>query len=152
MLNSQDNEFTPATSLLQCASYFDEVDKAVRTGDTNKRYTMSTNASTAPSAPVLNGSFTSFIISPTENNMCDLYNSFLDVTLKIQVKTNAAWHANALTGNVTALDRNRGFWVGFKDSFDAVESYSIVVNGQSIYTQNYSIEESFELLVLYPIL
>jgi hypothetical protein len=39
--------------------------------------------------------------------------------------------------------KDRMVWVGYKDFMDAIESYSIVVNGQSIYTQNYAIEESF---------
>jgi hypothetical protein len=34
-------------------------------------------------------------------------------------------------------------WVGYKDSMDSIESYQIFVNGQSVYTQNYAIEESF---------
>jgi hypothetical protein len=93
MLNSQVNEYSSATSLLQVLSYFDDVDRAVKTGDTNKRYTMSTNSSTAPSPPIMNGSFTSLIISPTADNMCDLYNSFIDVRLEFDIKNEFALKA-----------------------------------------------------------
>jgi hypothetical protein len=134
MQNSQVNEFSPATSMLQVASYFDLIDNAVKTGDTNKRYSMSTNSSTAPSPPVLNGSFTSLIISPTADNMCDLYNSFIDVKLTVGVKNSRLIAANT---TVPLGTPNRAVWIGYKDSLDAIESYSIVVNGQSIYTQNY---------------
>ena len=40
MLNSQLNDFASAAHLTQVASYFDIVDNAVKTGDTNKRYNL----------------------------------------------------------------------------------------------------------------
>jgi hypothetical protein len=161
MQSTQVNEFSSATSLLQVGSYFDIIDNAVKTGDTNKRYTMSTNSATAPSPPIRNGSFTSFVISPTADNMCDLYNSFIEARLKIIVKTGLTVSANVygtyvaiydeVTGNDLGAaytqsvwpDNSRSVWVGYKDSMDAIESYQIIVNGQSIYTQNYAIEESY---------
>jgi hypothetical protein len=156
MQSTQLNEFTPATSLLQVGSYFDLIVNAVKIGDTNKRYTMSTNSATAPSPPIQNGRFTSFIISPAADNMCDLYNSFLDVDLNIVVKLNTAVGANVYTGTVAenegdpeavvvkaVPDNQRSIWVGYKDAMDAIESYQIIVNGQSIYMQNYAIEESY---------
>jgi hypothetical protein len=60
----------------------------VKTGDTNKQYTKSTNSSTAPSPPIRAGSFTSFVISPTADNMCDLYNSFIEADLTIRLQAN----------------------------------------------------------------
>jgi hypothetical protein len=45
---------------------------------------------------------------------------------------------------VKAVPTNkRSIWIGYKDALDAIESYQIIVNGQSIYTQNYAIEESY---------
>jgi hypothetical protein len=87
------NDFTPATSLLQVGSYFDIVDNAVKTDDTNKRYTLSTNSCTAPSPPIKNGSFTSVVISPTADNMCDLFNSFIEAELNIWIKSNSEFLA-----------------------------------------------------------
>jgi hypothetical protein len=124
---------------------------------------MSTNSATAPSPPIQNGSFTSFIISPTADNMCDLYNSFLDVDIDLKVKVNSAVATNTYTYTLSAEeqedeeegdppapvsvtvtpDNQRTIWVGYKDALDAIESYQIIVNGQSIYTQNYAIEESY---------
>jgi hypothetical protein len=125
---------------------------------------MSANSATAPSPPIQNGNFTSFIISPTADNMCDLYNSFLDVDLNFTMRVNAAVAANVYTyippadidfedendpnpdpvptPVTVAPDNTRTIWVGYKDALDSIESYQIIVNGQSIYTQNYAIEES----------
>jgi hypothetical protein len=161
---TQLNEFSPATSLLQVGSDFDLIDNAVKTGDTNKLYTLSTNSATAACPPIQNRSFTSFIISPTADNMGDLYNSFLDVDLNITVRVNTAVAANVCTYTppadidfeydeapgpppvptpVTVSPGNlRTVWVGYKDALDAIEFYQIIINGQSIYTQNYAIEES----------
>ena len=51
MLNGQLSDMGYESHLTQVASYFDIVDAAVKTGDTNKRYSISTNVSTAPSPP-----------------------------------------------------------------------------------------------------
>ena len=83
MINEHINEFSVDEGLTQIASYFNIVDNAVKTGDTNKRYTISSNASTAPSCPFNIGSWTSFVISPQGDNMCDLFNSYLTVDLQL---------------------------------------------------------------------
>ena len=141
MLNEQINEFSVDEGLTQIASYFNIVDNAVKTGDTNKRYTISSNASVAPSCPFNVGSWTSFVISPQGDNMCDLFNSYLTLDL----------HLGAFTGTFPSIAANAttagfaepGYWVGFKDSLDSVEQYQILANGQSIYTQSNAIEESY---------
>ena len=140
MLNEHINEFSVDEGLTQVASYFNIVDNAVKTGDTNKRYTISSNASTAPSCPFTLGSWTSFVISPQGDNMCDLFNSYLTVDLDLGTFTAApSTAANAKTAGYSEA----GYWVGFKDSMDAVEQYQILANGQSIYTQSNAIEESY---------
>ena len=140
MLNEHINEFSVDEGLTQVASYFNIVDNAVKTGDTNKRYTISSNASTAPSCPFNLGSWTSFVISPQGDNMCDLFNSYITVDINLKDFTAAPSTAAAA---VTAGYREAGYWVGFKDSMDAVEQYQILANGQSIYTQSNAIEESY---------
>jgi hypothetical protein len=40
-------------------------------------------------------------------------------------------------------DNQRTIWVGYKDALDEIESYQIIGKGQSIYTQNYAIDESY---------
>lgn len=140
MLNEPINEFTVDEGLTQTASYFNIVDNAVKTGDTNKRYTISSNASTAPSCPFPIGSWTSFVISPQGDNICDLYNSFLTVDFNLG-PFNVCPTIDA--DSKSAGYNEPGIWVGFKDSFDAVEQYQILANGQSIYTQSNAVEESY---------
>ena len=140
MLNGQLNDFASASHLTQVASYFDIVDAAVKTGDTNKRYTLSSNTSTAPSPPIPAGSWTNIHIAPTADNMCDLYNSFIEVQMEVQLKADINTAAGACG---TAKENLPSVWVGFKDAMDAIESYQIVSNGQVVYTQPHAIEESF---------
>ena len=140
MLNGQLNDFGAETHLTQVASYFDIVDNAVKTGDTNKRYSISMNVSTAPSPPIAEGSWTSIHISPTADNMCDLTNSYIVVNMEL---TPTIYCNDAYTTKCLAGARNPAVWIGFKDALDAIEQYQIVANGQAIYTQPHAIEESY---------
>ena len=137
MLNSQLNDFASAAHLTQVASYFDIVDNAVKTGDTNKRYSISTNTATAPSPPIPAGSWTNIHIAPTADNMCDLYNSFIELRMHVTFQASSS-------NKVSNLDSHGkpAVWVGYKDAMDCIESYQIVANGQVIYTQPHAIEES----------
>ena len=141
MLNGQLNDFGAETHLTQVASYFDIVDNAVKTGDTNKRYSISTNVSTAPSPPIAEGSWTSIHISPTADNMCDLTNSYIVVTMEVLPTINSI--SGEAKTKVVVGGRNPAVWIGFKDALDAIEQYQIVANGQAIYTQPHAIEESY---------
>lgn len=142
MINTEINEFANQSNLTQVASYFDIIDTAVKTGDTNKRYTISTNACNAPSAPIKNGGWTSLVISPVGDNMCDLYNSYItgQINFKLSQLLTPVDHSSSgdLTGTDPAL-----YWVGFKDAMDIVEQYQLVANGQAFYTQSNAIEESY---------
>ena len=119
-------------------TYFDIVDNAVKTGDTNKRYSISTNTATAPSPPIPAGSWTNIHIAPTADNMCDLYNSFIELRMHVKFQASS-------TSKVSNLDSHGkpAVWVGYKDAMDCIESYQIVANGQVIYTQPHAIEESY---------
>jgi hypothetical protein len=144
MLNTEINELSSATSVLQASSYFDVVDSVIKTGDTNKRYIMSTNSSVAPSCPIegLGGNFTSVIISPTADNMCDLYNSFINIRIVLELKI--AKQIGANTGNnANAPLHKRAIWVGYKDSMDAIEQNQLIANVQQFYTQNNALKESY---------
>ena len=94
MQNYEINEFAAQSSLTQVASYFDIVDNAVKTGDTNKRYSISTNACNAPAAPITVGGWTSFVISPQGDNMCDLYNSFITAKMSMTVYQDSKFDAH----------------------------------------------------------
>jgi hypothetical protein len=75
MINHEVVHKTFAETSSQVASYFDIVDNALKMSDTNKRYTQTQNACYASSCPVQAGSSTSVIISPTADNMADIYTS-----------------------------------------------------------------------------
>jgi len=87
MLNEQINETSAHAIITQIASYYDAVDNSVKTGDTYKRYSVTTNSCTSPSAPIANKSFTNLVISPTADNHADLYNSFVYAKLSLKSKT-----------------------------------------------------------------
>ena len=143
MLNAQLNDFASAAHLTQVASYFDIVDNAVKTGDTNKRYTISTQTCTAPSPPIAEGSWTNIHISPTADNMCDLYNSFIDVEIALSLALKSKAKTEETATDLSANGHQASFWIGYKDAMDCIESYQIVANGQAIYTQSHAIEESY---------
>ena len=129
---------TSAEVNTQVASYFDVVDNAMAMSDTNHKYYIDAQASYSPSALILAGSFTTFIISPTCDNTADIYNGFIKDIFRINVRLDKKLNISKVNGyNFDSL------WVGFKDAMDAVEKYEILSNGISIYTQNLAPEESF---------
>ena len=138
MINGHLNDAGYATHLTQIASYFDIVDSAVKTADTNKRYSMSTNVSTAPSPPIQANSWTHVHIAPTCDNMCDLYNSYIVADMEIEINPIKSPAASA-----DNFDNPPSAWIGFKDSLHAISQYQIISNGVSVYDQSHAIEESY---------
>ena len=141
MLNGQISDAGYATHLTQIASYFDIVDNAVKTADTNKRYSISTNVSTAPSPPVQENSWTHVHIAPTCDNMCDLYNSYIVAEMKVKVKRKQVNSAKAISKD--NCDNTPSIWIGFKDSMHAISQYQIISNGTSVYDQSHALEEGY---------
>ena len=141
MLNGQLSDAGYATHLTQVASYFDIVDSAVKTADTNKRYSISTNVSTAPSPPVQENSWTHVHIAPTCDNMCDLYNSYIVAEMKIKVKRKQVSTSKAISK--TNCNNGPSIWIGFKDSLHAISQYQIISNGTSVYDQSHALEEAY---------
>ena len=139
MLNHAEPRNTSADVVGQISSYFAIVDNAVQMGDTNKRYTPTTNTCYGPPCPVQAGSFTSVVISPTADNTADVYNGYIYAEMEVDVNLSAAVTKSTATG----IDSPYKVWIGFKDAMDAIEKYEILANGISIYTQNQAIEESF---------
>jgi len=145
MLNEQINETSAHAIITQIASYYDAVDNAVKTGDTNKRYSVTTNACTSPSAPIANKSFTNLVISPTADNHADLYNSFIYAKIEFDVKNAVAHDATTVTagGSATSCANYPSVWVGYKDAAQAIGQYQILANGATIYNQTNAIEEFY---------
>jgi hypothetical protein len=115
----------------QIAQYFDITDATPLMADTNKRYSYTQNSSYSPSCPTK--STTTVIISPTADNVADIYNGFIYAEMAIRPTSSVV----PPTGCITRT------WIGFKDAMDAVEKYDIQANGVTIYTQNNAAEESF---------
>jgi hypothetical protein len=126
-----------AETATQIAEYFNITERALLMSDTNKRYTHTQNACYSPSCPIQPNSYTTVIISPTADNIADIYNGFIYAEMVCSFD---------LTGSATAPTGGDGrcvTWVGFRNAMDAIEKYEILANGVSIYTQNNAIEESF---------
>ena len=138
MLNHSQPHTTSADVLGQVSSYFSVVDNAISVGDTNKRYTPTTNTCYGPPCPVQAGSFTTVVISPTADNTADIYNGYIYAEMSISVSISSDIGANS-----AECDSPFRTWIGFKDAMDAIEKYEILANGITIYTQNQAIEESF---------
>lgn len=141
MLNGQISDAGYSTHLTQVASYFDIVDSAVKTADTNKRYSISTNVSTAPSPPINENSWTHVHIAPTCDNMCDLFNSYIIAEMKVKLKVSEV--NSSFVPSADNCDNPPSVWVGFKDSLMAISQYQIISNGNSVYDQSHSIEEAY---------
>ena len=155
MLNGEINEFSVTQELTQVASYFAIVDNAIKASDTNKKYKISTNNCEAAPTPFKLGSWCSIPISPQGQNMVDLYNSFITVTLDLGefIDTSAVkalfpalptYTISGTTHNIGEKGfKEPGVWIGFKDAMDIVDQYQLVANGQAFYSQSFAIEESY---------
>ena len=140
MLEHEVPHNTSAEVLSQVGSYFSIVDNAVQVGDTNKRYTPTTNTGYGPPCPVQQGSYTNVVISPTADNTADIYNGYIYAEMELTLVLSKALGENAVS---KVCDSPFRVWCGFKDAMDAIEKYEILANGITIYTQNNAIEESF---------
>ena len=149
MLNTEINEFSVSSELTQVASYFSIIDNAIKTGDTNKIYKISTQQCEAAPAPFQLGSWTTIPLSPQGDNMVDLYNSFMTVDLKIPAITGTTSKdpfpnfSGTNASDAPALFNKPALWFGFKDAANIVGQYQLVANGQTFYTQSFAIEESY---------
>lgn len=102
----------------QVASYFDVVDQAVKMSDTNKKYAIDAQSSYSPGPPIHEGSFTTFIISPTCDNTANLYNGFIRAQLNCKFTIDRALGADLSDIEFCHFDR---MWFGFQDAIDVVE-------------------------------
>jgi hypothetical protein len=131
MINHEIPHQSFAETETQITQYFNITDQAPLMSDTNKRYTHVQNSCYSPSCPITNSS-TTLIISPTADNIADIYNGYIYAEMDISF---------AISG--TAASAYSNTWIGYKDSMDAIEKYEILANGITIYTQNNATEESF---------
>jgi hypothetical protein len=133
MINHEIPHQSFAETATQIAYYFDITDQVPLMSDTNKKYTPVQNACYNAPCPVNDG-VTTVIISPTADNMADIYNGFIYAEMELAFQN---------TGTTVINGTYSYTWIGFKDSMDAIEKYVIQANGIDIYTQNNAIEESY---------
>jgi hypothetical protein len=135
MINHEVTHKTYIETASQISQYFNILDQTPLMSDTDKRYFHTQNACYSPSCPVQAGSFTTVIISPSGENMADIYNGFIYAEMEVSFGMSGETIASSVPGALT--------WIGFKDSFDAIEKYDILAGGITVYTQNNAIEESY---------
>lgn len=137
MLNSNVNQRVSADVIGQVSSYFKINEESLDIGDINKRYVPVEQTSYASSPGFLVPGETTFILSPTSDNMADWSNGFLVLEFNGKVILNSALDIQTTEGNPGLV------WIGFKDAMDCIESYKIMSNGIGIYTQDDAIRESY---------
>jgi hypothetical protein len=133
MINREVRTATYAEVNSQVAQYFGIFDQFPQIADTNKRYTLTQNPCYSSSCPIQRDSGTTVVISPTSDNIADIYNGFIYAEMEVNLNLSAA---------VTSGEFGKT-WVGFKDAMNAIEKYEILANGISIYSQSNAIEESY---------
>ena len=125
----------------------------------NGQYNLTSAASYASNTPVDTPGFTKVCISTNGSNIADLENSYIEADIDFTLRYTGTNHhqndselyrlpdpanlANALAGGSTPLTK---YFVGFKQSLDALERYDIYCNSQLIYSQPFVGPESTILM------
>ena len=116
----------------------------------NGQYNLLTSASYVQGTPVVAPGFTRVCISSNGSIIMDLENSYITAELEYTMR----WWG-AADGNLAKKNNNEGlgkvmdknpftkYFIGFKQSLDALERYDIYVNAQQIYSQSFVGHESF---------
>ena len=121
----------------------------------NGQYNMVSSACYSQNTPVASPGFTRVCISVNGSLIADLENSYITADLIYKLKYSLA-HGDkvpkegeeAETDNQAEknLDKAQGlstYFIGFKQSLDALERYDIYVNSQLLYSQPFVAQESF---------
>ena len=125
----------------------------------NGQYNLVTAASYGANCPVETPGFTRVCISTNGSIIADLENSYVEATLEYDLKYSGVKFidddgtANDV-GKIPNIDKSgvigtqkiSKFFIGFKQSLDALERYDIYVNSQQIYSQPFVGPESTIML------
>ena len=123
----------------------------------NGQYNLVTAASYASNTPVDTPGFTKVCISTNGSNIADLENSYIEADVEYTLRYTgtsvngttaaipdpASQNLNTPLANSTPLTK---YFIGFKQSLDALERYDIYCNSQLIYSQPFVGPESHVLL------
>ena len=117
----------------------------------NGQYNLVTAASYGSNTPVETPGFTRVCISTNGSIIADLENSYIEANLIYRLKYNSVSFDNAKIPNrdksgYVGTDKISKFFIGFKQSLDALERYDIYVNSQQIYSQPFVGPESTIML------
>ena len=133
------------------SSHFAQIDNVLLQNECiNGQYQLVTSASYSASCPVTAPGFTRVCISTNGSIIADLENSYITAELKYTLQLNGLDGTNKFTkANIAAVANTSipktnftKYFIGFKQSLDALSRYSIYVNSQEIYTQNFVGQES----------
>ena len=112
----------------------------------NGQYNMVSSACYSQNTPVAAPGFTRVCISVNGSLIADLENSYITADLIYTLKYSLAAGARDADAASANLDASKGlnkYFIGFKQSLDALERYDIYVNSQLLYTQPFVGQESF---------
>ena len=117
----------------------------------NGQYNLVTAASYASNCPVDTPGFTKICFSTNGANIADLENSYIEADIEYTLRySGIASFANAKLpkhdGSAVIGDALAKFFIGFKQSLDALERYDIYCNSQLVYSQPFVGPESTVLL------
>lgn len=139
MQNPEVPHKVPAQVLTQVSKYFYDVESAIQIVDTNRRYQCVVNDCYSSSVPLINNTETTLVISPTIDNMADIYNGYIYGEMEVMLSCSKA--IPKFTG--TDIRNPHTVWVGFKDAKCSMYKYEILSNGGQIYLQSFAIEEAY---------
>ena len=132
-------------------SHFSQIDNVLLKNECiNGQYQMVTQASYAANTPVDSPGFTTVCISTNGALIADLENSYITAKIKYYF-TMADLPENGFTKAKIDAEADAGvaetkftkYFIGFKQSLDALRRYDVNVNSQTIYSQNFVGQESF---------
>ena len=117
----------------------------------NGQYNLVTAASYGANCPVETPGFTRVCISTNGSIIADLENSYIEANLRYRLKYSGVAFDNAKVPNAdksgyVGAQKMSKFFIGFKQSLDALERYDIYVNSQQIYSQPFVGPESTIML------
>ena len=134
------------------SSHFAQIDNVLLQNECiNGQYQLVTSASYSQNCPVTAPGFTRVCISTNGSIIADLENSYITAELEYTLSLNGLTTAelpfgkafiNAVTTADIPVNSLTKYFIGFKQSLDALSRYSIYVNSQEIYTQNFVGQES----------
>jgi hypothetical protein len=110
------------------SSYFSQIDSVIMQDEcVNGQYRTTASGSYANACPAAMPAFTRVCLSTNGSTIVDMDTSYITVKLTFTLSMNQAITAGA--NNCSKI------FVGFKNSLEALERYSIYVNAQELYTQ-----------------